>query len=79
VQVRVVRYLTGIPRKPLAPGQVVVHNPNARASRITVVEPIDAEPSAAGREYRDTEHTVVPCDCGWAPELGEHYRHAQRD
>ena len=77
---RTVRYLTGIPRKPLAPGHVVVHNQVRPASpiglngfRAWIAAPDDDE--RIGKDYRDRDpYSVERCDCGWAPELPEHFR-----
>lgn len=66
-----VRYLTGIPRKPLPPGQVVVHNhvrpagfPNVHAGQ------------SGFRYWRQdfVADRLERCDCPWAPELAEHFR-----
>ena len=60
---KTIRYLTGIPRKPLPSGHVVVHNHDG--FRVWIAAPGNDD----GHSYE-----VVPCDCGWAPELAEHYR-----
>jgi hypothetical protein len=58
-------YLPWIPRT-VPPGQVLVHNHIRPARRQATrgfrywLQPLD-------------EH-VEPCECGWAPELPEHYR-----
>jgi hypothetical protein len=77
---RTVRYITGIPRKPLPAGHVVVHNHVRPAHpiglhgfRVWIAAPPD-DPRI-GRAYRrEDPFNVVRCDCGWAPELPEHYR-----
>ena len=80
---RTVRYVTGIPRKPLPAGHVVVHNhvlPVGGRGRIGVdgfrawiAAPDDDE--RIGRAFRDEDpYNVERCACGWAPELAAHYR-----
>jgi hypothetical protein len=60
---RTVRYISGIPRKPLPPGHVVVHRPGEPRGWI-------AAPADDGGGY-----DVVHCNCGWeADRLAEHYR-----
>ena len=64
----VLRYLTGkIAGLRVPKGTVVVHNQvrpsrelGLRGSRVWLAESDDS--------------TIEPCDCGWAPELGTHYR-----
>jgi hypothetical protein len=66
------RYLTGIPRKPLPPGQVVVHNHIRHTPQTRSGE-------RGFRFWRqDLTERLERCDCGWAPELKEHY-HVRRD
>ena len=82
---RTVRYLTGIPHKALPAGHVVVHNHvrparrlGARGFRAWVAAPDDDERIA--RYARDEDgYEVERCDCGWAPELPEHYRVKRAD
>jgi hypothetical protein len=74
---RTVRYLSGIPRGPLPPGHVVVHNHVQPAHPIGMhgFRAWTAAPADDGGDYR-----VVPCGCEWAPELGGHYRvHVERE
>ena len=69
------RYLSGIPRKPLPPGQVVVHNRVAPTRRLgsrgfrAWIAATEPDPPELARL-----HQVIRCGCGWAPELPEHYR-----
>jgi hypothetical protein len=71
--VRTVRYLSGIPRKELPAGHVVVHNH---------VRPVAPQPWPSGLNgFRfwvaapdGDDYEVEPCDCEWRPELGGHYR-----
>ena len=77
---RTVRYLTGIPRKPLPAGHVVVHNSVRPVSplglhgfRAWIAAPDDDERIASYSRERPP-YDVERCDCGWAPELPEHYR-----
>jgi hypothetical protein len=86
--VRTVRYLTGIPRKPLPPGHVVVHNhvrPSRRLGnrgfRAWLAAPndvLDAPGVVVDPVVADAAdprgYEVERCGCGWAPELAEHYR-----
>jgi hypothetical protein len=61
-----VEYLSKIPTK-IPDGQVVVHNhvrPTTRRLGSRGFRAWLAEPN----------ERLVVCDCGWAPELGEHYR-----
>jgi hypothetical protein len=74
--VKTVRYLGEIPREPLPSGYVVVHNHvrpqsrlGARGFRAWVAAGDDA-----GDHRSDDPYEVERCDCGWAPELPEHYR-----
>jgi hypothetical protein len=62
-----VNYLTGIP-KPLdvPPGRIVVHNHDKPASRLG---------TRGFRAWTDEpSDRYGVCGCGWAPELGPHYR-----
>lgn len=77
---RTVRYITGIPRKPLPPGHVVVHNHvrpthpiGTHGFRAWIAAPDDDERIAAYARGRDP-YEAERCPCGWAPELAEHYR-----
>lgn len=58
-----------VPRKPAAPGNVIWHNPVTPAS-------VDQPNAVNGfRVYvGPTESKKIPCLCGWAPWIGEHYR-----
>ena len=81
---RTVRYITGVPRKPLPPGHVVVHNHvlpvggcgalGVDGFRAWIAAPAD-DPRIR-RDSRDLKpYNVVRCDCGWrASELPVHYR-----
>ncbi len=64
------RYLTGIPRKPLPEGQVVVHNfPPGYEGR-----PVGYDGWRIWRDDRHANPRYVLCECGWAADrLGEHY------
>ena len=79
---RTVRYLTGIPRKPLPDGHVVVHNHvlpvggrgrlGVAGFRAWIAAPDDDERIATyARDH--ARYDVERCDCGWAPELPVHY------
>lgn len=64
-------YLTKIP-KSVPPGHIVVHNALQPTRRLRLG-------SVRGfRAWLDTPEAqfakVEPCRCGWAPELGQHYR-----
>jgi hypothetical protein len=63
-----VRHLARIPRKPLPPGHVVVHN-HVRPQPWLGMWGFRAWIAAPGDGY-----AVERCDCGWAPKLREHYR-----
>jgi hypothetical protein len=62
-----VNYLSRMPRPGELPaGQVIVHNRVKPRRRI----------GAGGFRIwmQAIEDKIEPCPCGWAPELGEHYR-----
>ena len=62
------RALAGNVAKVVVPiGQVVVHN-HIKPARI-----IGARGFRAWLESRKAKNITV-CDCGWAPELGQHFR-----
>lgn len=59
------RYLTKLPGE-IPPGQIVVHN-SVRPTRRLNSRGFRAWLDAPADQY-------VLCDCGWGPELGDHYR-----
>jgi hypothetical protein len=66
-----VRYLTGIPRKPIPQGQCVVHN-HVRPAGFPNV-PVRTMGFRVWRQDLEPDRLEI-CDCGWAPELERHYR-----
>jgi hypothetical protein len=68
--VKTVRYLTDIPRKPLPPGQLVVHNHVRPQPRLGM----NGFRAWIARSAEEGDFRVVRCACTWAPELAEHYR-----
>lgn len=82
MMMRSVEYLTSVPRPDDVPaGHVVVHNHvapqpkfGAQGFRVWLAaDAADARP-AAGALEQAAAYRVEACDCGWAPELGAHYR-----
>jgi hypothetical protein len=67
---RTIRYVTAVPRKPLPPGHVVVHNHAPAAPKIGQ----DGFRAWIAAPADDGGYNVVRCDCGWAPDLPEHFR-----
>jgi hypothetical protein len=75
---RTVTYLSGVPRPmALAPGEVIVHN-HVRPARVLATRGFGAWIAAPDDDDHDGidpgGYRVVRCDCGWAPQLGDHYR-----
>jgi len=73
-----IEYLDKIPAHSAAipPGRIVVHNhvvPPVRRLGVRGFRAWLAPLNDAGAVRR-----VEPCDCGWAPELGPHYRMMHR-
>jgi hypothetical protein len=62
------RYLGRMPRK-IPDGKVLAHNH---------VYPVARQPGTRGSriwtQILKGDPKLVVCDCGWAPELGSHYR-----
>jgi len=54
----------------IPPGRLLVHNHRKPTRQLG---------SSGFRAYLAPSHhpRVEPCDCGWAPELGDHYRFAR--
>jgi hypothetical protein len=78
ITMRTVEYVTATPREPLAPGHVVVHNHVRPAHpigmngfRVWIASPTGGKD---GEHRFRTDYEVERCDCGWAPDLAEHYR-----
>ena len=65
---RGIEYLSKIPAKDaIPPGRVVVHN--------HVVPPVRRLGTRGFRAWTEPlREGLMPCECGWAPELGAHYR-----
>jgi hypothetical protein len=61
-----IEYLRSLP-KTVPAGKVLVHNQ---------VYPVARRQGTRGSRYwlRPPSDRFEVCDCGWAPELGEHYR-----
>jgi hypothetical protein len=69
----VVRYLTGIPRKPLPVGRVVVHN-HVRPEGFHARYPLGLNGFRAWTDDLDPDHHE-PCSCVWAEgRLEQHYQ-----
>jgi hypothetical protein len=63
------QYLSEIPKAAeVPPGQVVVHN------RATPTRKLGTTGFRAWLADKAGTLNIEPCDCNWAPELGEHYR-----
>ena len=73
-------YLRSIPDGPDPLGRVIVHNFVRRPSEEEIRELAElfGEDELGHRGFRawwaEPAGDVVPCDCGWRPELGVHYR-----
>jgi hypothetical protein len=71
VQARDMIYLSRIPQHSVTGGGVVVHN-CVRPSRR-----LGTRGFRAWVQNPSSKIPIEPCDCGWASELGEHYRIAR--
>jgi hypothetical protein len=68
-----IHYLATLPKPGEIPtGKVLVHNHVKPASRR-----MGNRGSRSWLQAPDASPTVEPCDCGFAPELGQHYRVAK--
>jgi len=66
------KYLWEIPKRhEIRQGQVLVHNSERPTWRLGMHE-FRAWLQAPGPD-------IEPCGCGWAAELGEHYRHRREE
>jgi hypothetical protein len=61
------RYLSNLPRK-VPDGKVLVHN------HVQPAERIGLNGFRIWTQIMTDDPKLVACDCGWAPELGIHYR-----
>jgi hypothetical protein len=60
-------YLTRLPKALPQDGRVLVHN---------TIRPVTRRQGWRGSRYwlQSADDTLEPCNCGFAPELGQHHR-----